>query len=89
MKQAVAYPDSFDLSGAGVPEDGQRMINELMSFYESNVNAGNNNKELQSVNMGDDGELFRSADSFPMMFSSPLDLSEGFPRPKQDVSLWY
>ncbi|XP_047977152.1 ETHYLENE INSENSITIVE 3-like 1 protein [Salvia hispanica] len=87
MKQPVAYPDSFNLSGAGVPEDGQRMINELMSFYESNVNAGNNNKELQSVNMGDGGESFRSADSFPMMFSSPLDLGEGFRRPKQDV--WY
>ncbi|XP_060172739.1 protein ETHYLENE INSENSITIVE 3-like [Lycium barbarum] len=30
-------PPSFDLSGIGVPEDGQRMINDLMSFYDSNV----------------------------------------------------
>lgn len=28
---------SFDLSGLGVPEDGQKMISELMSFYDSNV----------------------------------------------------
>ncbi|KAL0460865.1 UNVERIFIED_CONTAM: ETHYLENE INSENSITIVE 3-like 1 protein [Sesamum latifolium] len=38
-------PPSFDLSGLGVPEDGQRMINELMSLYDNNVqgnsNAGN------------------------------------------------
>ncbi|KAI3461214.1 hypothetical protein Pfo_017877 [Paulownia fortunei] len=40
-------PPSFDLSGLGVPEDGQRMINDLMSLYDNNVqgnkclNAGN------------------------------------------------
>jgi ethylene-insensitive protein 3 len=38
---------SFDLSGLGVPEDGRRMIHELMSSYDNNVqgtrnsNAGN------------------------------------------------
>ncbi|XP_057782129.1 ETHYLENE INSENSITIVE 3-like 1 protein [Salvia miltiorrhiza] len=89
MKAAAA----FDLSGAGVPEDGQRMINELMSFYESNVNAGGNGavaKDLQGVNMASD-----DAALFPMMFSSPFDVSastdfgEGFPRDKQDVSMWY
>ncbi|KAH6774845.1 Ethylene insensitive 3 family protein [Perilla frutescens var. frutescens] len=36
-------PASFDLSGLGVPEEGQRMINELMSMYESNVEEGNKN----------------------------------------------
>ncbi|KAH0666946.1 hypothetical protein KY290_029103 [Solanum tuberosum] len=30
-------PPSFDLSGIGVPEDGQRMINELMTIYDSDV----------------------------------------------------
>lgn len=85
--------NSFGLSGLGVPEDGQRMINELLSFYESNVN-GAVGKELQSVNMTDDDTLFRganhskvmdltAADNSPTMFSSPFDMysadfSEGF-----------
>lgn len=30
-------PDTLDLSGLGVPEDGQKMINELMSFYDNNI----------------------------------------------------
>ncbi|KAG6382224.1 hypothetical protein SASPL_158141 [Salvia splendens] len=35
VNQTPAPP--FDLSGLGVPEDGQRMINELMSCYDNNV----------------------------------------------------
>ncbi|KAL0437116.1 UNVERIFIED_CONTAM: protein ETHYLENE INSENSITIVE 3 [Sesamum radiatum] len=35
-------PPSFDLSGLGVPEDGQRMINELMSLYDNNVQGNSN-----------------------------------------------
>ncbi|KAH6814722.1 Plant stearoyl-acyl-carrier-protein desaturase family protein [Perilla frutescens var. frutescens] len=38
-----AKPGSFDLSGLGVPEEGQRMINELMLMYENNVEEGNKN----------------------------------------------
>lgn len=38
---AKSVPPSFDLSG-GVPEDGQKMIGELMSFYESNVQGDKN-----------------------------------------------
>ncbi|OVA03893.1 hypothetical protein BVC80_1321g40 [Macleaya cordata] len=40
-------PPSFNLTGLGLPEDGQKMINELMSFYDTNFqqnknpNAGN------------------------------------------------
>lgn len=30
-------PDTLDLSVLGVPEDGQKMINELMSFYDNNI----------------------------------------------------
>ncbi|XP_047969982.1 ETHYLENE INSENSITIVE 3-like 1 protein [Salvia hispanica] len=101
MKLPTAFPPnpgSFDLSGAGVPEDGQRMISELMSCYESNLNAGNNNKEVETVNVADNAGLFRSADCFPTMFSSPFDMcasadfGEGFPRDnmaKQDGSMWY
>ncbi|CAI9785816.1 unnamed protein product [Fraxinus pennsylvanica] len=40
-------PPSFDLSGLGVPEDGQRMINELVSFYDNNVQG---NKDLITGN---------------------------------------
>ncbi|KAL1555120.1 Ethylene insensitive 3 [Salvia divinorum] len=51
VNQTPAPP--FDLSGLGVPEDGQRMINELMSCYDNNVvgnkntNAGSAPKEQQ------------------------------------------
>ncbi|MCD7455382.1 Protein ETHYLENE INSENSITIVE 3 [Datura stramonium] len=41
-------PPSFDLSGIGVPEDGQRMINDLMSFYDSNV-QGNKSSMVGNV----------------------------------------
>lgn len=37
---------SFDLSGLGVPEDGQKMISELMSIYDTNVQA---NKSTNST----------------------------------------
>jgi ethylene-insensitive protein 3 len=33
---------SFDLSGLGVPEDGQKMISELMSIYDNNVQGNKN-----------------------------------------------
>ncbi|KAG6682019.1 hypothetical protein I3842_13G119000 [Carya illinoinensis] len=41
---------SFELSGLGVPEDGQKMISELMSIYDTNIqgnrNSISNNKAL-------------------------------------------
>nr|KYP38936.1 Protein ETHYLENE INSENSITIVE 3 [Cajanus cajan] len=43
-------PPSFDLTGLGVPEDGQKMINDLMTIYETNVQGSNNNKYLSSSN---------------------------------------
>ncbi|KAL2322239.1 hypothetical protein Fmac_026618 [Flemingia macrophylla] len=42
-------PPSFDLTGLGVPEDGQKMISDLMTIYETNV-QGNDNKYLSSGN---------------------------------------
>ncbi|PKI73289.1 hypothetical protein CRG98_006227 [Punica granatum] len=33
---------AFDLSGLGVPEDGQKVISELMSIYESNIQGNKN-----------------------------------------------
>nr|ATE62978.1 EIN3-like2 protein [Petunia x hybrida] len=43
-------PPSFDLSGAGVPEDGQKMINELMSFYDCNI-QGNKNQIAGNITL--------------------------------------
>ncbi|XP_061352012.1 protein ETHYLENE INSENSITIVE 3 [Gastrolobium bilobum] len=39
---ASLVPPTFDLTGLGVPEDGQKMISDLMSIYDTNV-LGNKN----------------------------------------------
>ncbi|MCD9640409.1 Protein ETHYLENE INSENSITIVE 3 [Datura stramonium] len=41
-------PPPFDLFGVAVPEDGQRMIDDLMSFYDSNV-QGNKSQNTGNV----------------------------------------
>ncbi|XVF20201.1 hypothetical protein REPUB_Repub11eG0177400 [Reevesia pubescens] len=38
----TSVPTSFDLSGLGVPEDGQKMISELMSIYDNNIQGNKN-----------------------------------------------
>ncbi|XVF68618.1 hypothetical protein PTKIN_Ptkin11bG0016000 [Pterospermum kingtungense] len=38
----TSVPTSFDLSGIGVPEDGQKMISELMSVYDNNIQGNKN-----------------------------------------------
>ncbi|KAA3456666.1 protein ETHYLENE INSENSITIVE 3-like [Gossypium australe] len=38
----TSVPTSFDLSGLGVPEDGQKMISELMSVYDNNIQGNKN-----------------------------------------------
>ncbi|GLT43252.1 hypothetical protein SLA2020_172160 [Shorea laevis] len=46
-----SIPHSFELSGLGVPEDGQKMIGDLMSIYDSNVQGNRNlNPGNNSVN---------------------------------------
>ncbi|KAL3625729.1 Ethylene insensitive 3 [Castilleja foliolosa] len=55
---------TFDLSGLCVPEDGQRMINDLMSCYDTNVQGNKSSKTgyvnnhqamgLESVNIFED-----------------------------------
>ncbi|KZV39772.1 protein ETHYLENE INSENSITIVE 3-like [Dorcoceras hygrometricum] len=47
-------PDTVDLSGLGVPEDGQRMINELMTFYDNNIA---NNFNLKNASATKDHSL--------------------------------
>ncbi|KAK7320497.1 hypothetical protein VNO77_30022 [Canavalia gladiata] len=44
---ASLVPPSFDLTGLGVPEDGQKIIGDLMSIYNTNVLA---NKNVSSTN---------------------------------------
>ncbi|KAG5602707.1 hypothetical protein H5410_034077 [Solanum commersonii] len=41
-------PPPFDLFGVGVPEDGQRMIDDLMSFYDCNI-QGNKSENTGNV----------------------------------------
>lgn len=45
-----SVPPSFDLSGLGVPEDGQKMINDLMSFYDNNI-QGNRNSNPSNISV--------------------------------------
>ncbi|KAF6146500.1 hypothetical protein GIB67_037800 [Kingdonia uniflora] len=40
---------SFNLSGFGLPDDGQKMISELMSFYDNNLH-GNKGSNSNSIN---------------------------------------
>ncbi|PSR95428.1 Protein ETHYLENE INSENSITIVE like [Actinidia chinensis var. chinensis] len=46
---------SFDISGLGVPEDGQKMISELMSFYDANIQG---NRQSNPMNIS--GSLDRA-----------------------------
>ena len=46
-QSASLVAPSFDLTGLGVPEDGQKMISDLMTIYDTNVVG---NKNLSSSN---------------------------------------
>ncbi|XP_022885070.1 protein ETHYLENE INSENSITIVE 3-like [Olea europaea var. sylvestris] len=37
QNEAFSLPASVDVSALGIPEDGQRMISELLSFYDNNL----------------------------------------------------
>ncbi|XP_074366381.1 protein ETHYLENE INSENSITIVE 3-like [Apium graveolens] len=45
---ANSVPPTFDLTGLGVPEDGQKMISDLMSFYDNNI-QGNRNTNVVNI----------------------------------------
>ncbi|KAL6976556.1 ETHYLENE INSENSITIVE 3-like, partial [Sarracenia purpurea var. burkii] len=51
--------NSFDLSGLGVPEDGQRMISELMSFYDTNI-QGNKHSNAMNISVSKDQTIPQS-----------------------------
>ncbi|KAK7276586.1 hypothetical protein RIF29_17729 [Crotalaria pallida] len=46
---ASLVPPSFDLTGLGVPEDGQKMISDLMSIYDTNVLGNKNGSSSNGV----------------------------------------
>ncbi|XP_057441509.1 ETHYLENE INSENSITIVE 3-like 1 protein [Lotus japonicus] len=54
VQSANLVPPSFDLTGLGVPEDGQKMISDLMSIYDTNVlgnrNLSSNNNSVAAEN---------------------------------------
>ncbi|XP_073149985.1 protein ETHYLENE INSENSITIVE 3-like [Henckelia pumila] len=50
FSQSFVQPKpSVDLSALGVPEDGQRMINDLMSFYDTNIQENKNKNGSSSI----------------------------------------
>ncbi|GFP97190.1 protein ethylene insensitive 3 [Phtheirospermum japonicum] len=58
-RQAVGpAPPAFDMSGIGVPEDGQRMINELMSMYDSNVQQQDSGYNIGGQGLVLEGNIF-------------------------------
>ncbi|XP_019163907.1 PREDICTED: protein ETHYLENE INSENSITIVE 3-like isoform X2 [Ipomoea nil] len=80
---------SFDLSGlGGVPEDGQRMISDLMTFYETNLHRNKNiqcqNHSIMEANIFEDSNIPMTrcssvfdqcnVNSFPFTFGSPFNL---------------
>ncbi|KAE8700842.1 Protein ETHYLENE INSENSITIVE 3 [Hibiscus syriacus] len=49
----TSFTTTYDLSGLGVPEDGQKTIGELMSTYENNMQGNKNmNPEINPVTEG-------------------------------------
>ncbi|CAL8116698.1 unnamed protein product [Prunus armeniaca] len=42
VQQPVSQAGSFNASGFGLADDGQKMISELMSFYDSNIHPNKN-----------------------------------------------
>ncbi|KAL8548791.1 hypothetical protein ACS0TY_007892 [Phlomoides rotata] len=101
--KALPVNQTFDLSGLGVPEDGQRMINDLMSCYDNNVisnkfEENNRVEQYKVMNPPFNPNPNPSGDNFQLMFNSPFNISqvdytENFPgvvaRDKQDVTIWY
>ncbi|KAK5830703.1 protein ETHYLENE INSENSITIVE 3 [Gossypium arboreum] len=59
----TSAPTPYELSGLGVPEDGQKMISELMSIYDNNI-QGNKNMNPGN-NPGTEGQNLLQSKSQP------------------------
>ncbi|XP_047316687.1 protein ETHYLENE INSENSITIVE 3-like [Impatiens glandulifera] len=83
QQSSPIQPISFDLAGYGVPEDGQKVINDLMSFYDTNVvDKPKGQIQIQNLQQPNDGYMINGGqaqaqvdssyfESFHMMFGSP------------------
>ncbi|CAN6720022.1 unnamed protein product [Malus baccata var. baccata] len=76
IQQPVNQSGRFDASGLGVAEDGQKMISELMSFYDSNIQQ-NKNCNPGNLNVIDDRNQQQANYQFPMndnLFGHGVDI---------------
>ncbi|GMN59261.1 hypothetical protein TIFTF001_028368 [Ficus carica] len=48
--QPMSQPSNFNVTGLDLPDDGQKMISELMSFYDNNAQQRNKNMNLGTLN---------------------------------------
>ncbi|KAL3850230.1 hypothetical protein ACJIZ3_012112 [Penstemon smallii] len=86
-------PPSFDLTGLGVPEDGQRMITELMSFYDNSVQgnkSSNTSATVQGQGMALESNIFdgnNMANNNPSIFG-PSNLPFN-PNPTENFQLMF
>ncbi|KAL6009712.1 Protein ETHYLENE INSENSITIVE 3 [Asimina triloba] len=61
----AANPPSMNISGLGISSDAQKSINDLMSFYDNNIQGGNSNIQSSknsshgTVNLVDDQNLLQ------------------------------
>lgn len=66
--EPISVEPSFDLSGVGVSEDGQKLINDLFLFYDANVqeNKGPSASNIfEEADLGLNGSMFsQSEDQF-------------------------
>ncbi|KAJ8464973.1 hypothetical protein OPV22_027525 [Ensete ventricosum] len=59
-----SQPNPVNISGLGIPSDGQKSIDELMNFYDNNINGGKN-MNLGGVTMLEEvGDFFDEVGSF-------------------------
>ncbi|KAI5342852.1 hypothetical protein L3X38_010728 [Prunus dulcis] len=65
IQQPVNQTSSFNASGLGLAEDGQKMISQLMSFYDSNVQQ-NKNSNPGNLNVVEDHNQQQVKFQFPM-----------------------
>ncbi|NP_001315847.1 ETHYLENE INSENSITIVE 3-like 1 protein [Malus domestica] len=76
IQQPVNQSGRFDSSGLGIAEDGQKMISELMSFYDSNIQQ-NKNCNPGNLNDVDDCNQQQANFQFPMndnLYGQGLDI---------------
>nr|ASU91634.1 EIL1 [Gerbera hybrid cultivar] len=51
---AESVQPAFDLSVLGVPEDGQKMISELMTFYDNNIHKNATKPDPRNISVSND-----------------------------------